>query len=163
MKDNRIVLIIAGLLIVVGLTKFDISSIFPAPSRGVDVMELTSPTDDNVKKEAQEVIDLLKQSGGDKNDFRKLRDLNLDLARLIELDGEDTVIKTTENIRQANSISGVMLRLDMKDKYKDLAKESKDVIVAAIGDDDVALTDDLRNKAVDSFNGLAWAYNEASK
>jgi hypothetical protein len=163
MKDNKIVLMIASILIVVGLTQFDISTILPAPSRGVDVMELTPPTDENVKKEAQEVVDLLKQSGGNKNDFKKLRDLSLDLARLIELDGEDTVIKTTENIRQANSISGVMLRLDMKDKYKDLAKESKDVVVAAIGDDDVALTDDLRNKAVDSFNGLAWAYNEASK
>lgn len=163
MKDNKIVLIVAGFLIVIGLTKIDIATVWSLPSRHTDVMELTAPADENVKKEAQDVIDLLKQSGGDKNDFKKLRDLSLDLARLIELDGADVVIKTTENIRQANSISGVMLRLDMKDKYKDLAKESKDVIVAAIGDDDVALTDELRNKAVDSFNGLAWAYNEASK
>ena len=163
MKDNKIVLIVAGFLIVIGLTKIDIATVWSLPSRHTDVMELTAPADETVKKEAQDVIDLLKQSGGDKNDFKKLRDLSLDLARLIELDGEDVVIKTTENIRQANSISGVMLRLDMKDKYKDLAKESKDVIVAAIGDDDVALTDELRNKAVDSFNGLAWAYNEASK
>lgn len=163
MKDNKIVLIIAGFLIVIGLTKIDIATVWSLPSRHTDVMELTAPADENVKKEAQDVVDLLKQSSGDKNDFKKLRDLSLDLARLIELDGEDVVIKTTENIRQANSISGVMLRLDMKDKYKDLAKESKDVIVAAIGDDDVALTDELRNKAVDSFNGLAWAYNEASK
>lgn len=163
MKDNKIVLIIAAFLIVIGLTKLDISTIWSLPSRNIDIMELTVPNNDNIKKETQEVVDLLKQSGGNKNDFRKLRDLSLDLARLIELDGEDIVIKTTEEIRQANSISGVMLRLDMKDKYKNLSKESKDVVVAAIGDDDVVLTDDLRNKAVDAFNGLAWAYNEASK
>lgn len=163
--NKNIVLLIGGLLILLGLTRFDLSRfnpVNPSPS-AVDVMELVAPSDENVKKEAQDVIDLLKKSSGSKNDFKRLRDLTLDLGRLVELDGEDLVIKNTDEIRQANSIAGVMLRLDVKGKYPNLAKEAKEVIVAGVGDDNVPLTPDLRKKAVDSFNGLAWAYNEASK
>lgn len=161
--NKNLVLVIAGLLILVGLTKMDLSRFVPSFPASVDVMELTAPTDDNVKKEAEDVISLLKASGGSKGDFRKLRDLSLDLGRLVELDGEDLVIKNTNEIRQANSIAGPMLKLDIKGKYPDLAKEAKEVIVAAIGDDDIVLSPDLRVKAVDGFNALAWAYNEASK
>lgn len=163
--NKNIVLLVGGLLILFGLTKFDIGKfkpVGPSPSN-IDIMELVAPSDENVKKEATDVINLLKSSGGSKNDFKRLRDLSLDLSRLIELDGEDLVVKTTEEIRQANSIAGVMLRLDVKGKYPNLAKEAKEVIVAAIGDDNVPLTPELRKKAVASFSGLAWAYNEASK
>ena len=163
--NKNIILLIGGLLILLGLTRFDISKlnpVGPAPTN-IDVMELATPSDENIKKEAQDVIDLLKKSNGSKNDFKRLRDLTLDLSRLIELDGEDLVIKNTDEVRQANSIAGVMLRLDIKGKYPNLAKEAKEVIVAGIGDDNVPLNSDLRKKTVDSFNGLAWAYNEASK
>lgn len=129
----------------------------------VDVLELSAPSDENVKKESQEIVDLLKKSSGNKNEYKKLRDLSLDLAQLIKLDGEDMVIKNTDEIRQANSLAGIMLRLDIKGKYASLAKEAKEVIVASIGDDNVNLTPELRVKAVDGFNALAWAYNEASK
>ena len=129
----------------------------------VDVLELSAPSDKNVKKEAQEVVDLLRKSSGNKNEYRKLRDLSLDLGQLIKLDGEDMIIKNTDEIRQANSLSGIMLRLDVKGKYANLAKEAKEVIVASIGDDNINLTPELRVKAVDGFNALAWAYNEASK
>jgi hypothetical protein len=44
-----------------------------------------------------------------------------------------------------------------------LAKETKDVIVAAIGDDQVLLSTELRAKAVDGFKALAWACNEGVK
>jgi hypothetical protein len=73
------------------------------------------------------------------------------------------VVKNTDEIRQANSIAGPMLRLDMKNKYKGLSKESQDVVIAAIGDDNIALSKELRPKAVEGFNALAWAYNEGSK
>jgi hypothetical protein len=79
------------------------------------------------------------------------------------LDGEDAVIKTTDEVRQANSLSGVMLKLDMKGKYKDLASSCNSVIQAAIGDDSVLLDKDLRAKAADGFKALAWACNEGSK
>lgn len=164
--NNKVLLIVAGLLILLGVAKINLGGLNPFVNNRpeiLDVMELTAPTDENVKKEAQDVIDLLKKSSGSKNDFKRLRDLTLDLGRLVELDGEDLVIKNTDEIRQANSIAGVMLRLDIKGKYPDLAKEAKEVIVAGIGDDNVPLTPDLRKKAVESFNGLAWAYNESSK
>ena len=164
--NNKVVLIVAGLLILLGISKIDLKGLNPLANNKpavVDVMELTAPSDENVKKEAQDVVDLLKKSGGNKNDFKKLRDLSLDLGRLIQLDGEDTVIKNTDEIRQANSIAGVMLRLDVKGKYPTLAKEAKEVIVSSIGDDNVNLTPELRVKAVDGFSALAWAYNEATK
>jgi hypothetical protein len=163
--NNKLILVVAGLLILLGITKLDIKKLNPLnPSpANIDVMELMPPSEENVKKEAQDVIDLLKKSGGSKNDFRTLRDLTLDLGRLVELDGEDLVVKNTDEIRQANSIAGVMLRLDIKGKYPDLAKEAKEVIVSSIGDDNIPLTPELRTKAVDGFNALAWAYNEASK
>lgn len=162
--NQKTLLVIAGLLILLGITKVDLGGLIKVNNpTTVDVMELSAPTDDNIKKEAEDVIDLLKRSGGSKNDFKKLRDLTLDIGRLVELDGEDLVIKNTDEIRQANSIAGVMLRLDIKGKYANLPKEAKEVIVASIGDDNINLTPDLRVKAVEGFNALAWAYNEASK
>jgi hypothetical protein len=166
MNNNltKTLLLIGGLLVAWGLVGHKVSTVIsPNNSVSIDVMELSAPTDPDVKKEAEDVISLLKSSGGSKNDFKKLRDLTLDLGRLVELDGADLVIKNTDEIRQANSIAGVMLRLDIKGKYPLLAKEAKEVIVAAIGDDNVVLSPDLRVKAVSGFGALAWAYNESSK
>lgn len=163
MSKNTI-LIVAGLLIAFGLsTKFNLINIYPNDLKTIDVMELAEPNDPNVKKEANDVVVLLKNSGGPRSDFKKLRDLALDLGRLVQLDGDELVIKNTEEIRQANSLAGPMLKLDIKGKYPNLAKEAKEVIVASIGDDNIPLSSELRDKAVDGFNGLAWAYNEASK
>ena len=164
MKNNNLVLVVACLLILVGLTKFDLSgfSILPNRPNVVDVLELPEPTDLAVKKEADDVVTVLKESGA-KSDAKRLRDLYLDLAKLVELDGEDEVVKSTEEIRQANSLAGVMLRLDIKGKYPDLAKEAKEVVVAAIGDDQILLSKELRVKAVEGLNALAWACNQGSK
>jgi hypothetical protein len=164
MKNNNLLLVIAGLLILVGLTKFDLSgfSILPNRPNVVDVLELPEPTDEAVKKEADDVVAVLKESGA-KGDAKRLRDLYLDLAKLVELDGEDEVVKSTEEIRQANSLAGVMLRLDIKGKYPNLAKEAKEVVVASIGDDQILLSKELRVKAVEGLNALAWACNMGSK
>jgi hypothetical protein len=164
MKNNNLVLVVAGLLILIGLTKFDLSgfSILPNRPNVVDVLELPEPTDPAVKKEADDVVVVLKESGA-KADAKRLRDLYLDLAKLVELDGEDEVVKNTEEIRQANSLAGVMLRLDIKGKYPNLAKEAKEVVVASIGDDQILLSKELRVKAVEGLNALAWACNQGSK
>ena len=160
--DKKVLLGLGGLLILLGLLKPEFSNILnPRPSV-VDVLELSAPTDETVKKEADDVVVVLKEAGV-KSEAKKLRDLYLDLAKLVELDGEDEVIKSTEEIRQANSLAGVMLRLDIKGKYPNLAKESKEVVVAAIGDDQVPLSKELRVKAVEGLNALAWAFNEGSK
>jgi hypothetical protein len=163
MTQKNVLLILAGLLIVMGLLKPDFSNILgPNKPVTVDVLELSEPTDEVVKKEANDVVSLLKESGA-KEDAKRLRDLYLDLAKLVELDGEDEVIKSTEEIRQANSLAGVMLKLDIKGKYPNLAKEAKEVVVAAIGDDHILLSKELRAKAVEGLNALAWACNMGSK
>jgi hypothetical protein len=163
MNQKNILLGLAGLLILVGLLKPEFSNILgPNKPVSVDVLELSAPTDETVKKEADDVVALLKEAGA-KGDAKRLRDLYLDLAKLVELDGEDEVIKSTEEIRQANSLAGVMLKLDMKGKYPDLAKEAKEVVVASIGDDQILLSKELRVKAVEGLNALAWACNTGSK
>lgn len=163
MNKKNIVLGLAGLLIIVGLVKPDLSRFLASKPVVVDVLELTAPSDETLLKEAKDVLDVVKKNNMSKQEARKLRDLYLDIGQLVKLDGEDEVIKNTEEIRQANSIAGPMLRLDIKGKYPNLAKEAKEVIVAAIGDDNIVLSPELRVKGVDGFNALAWAYNEASK
>lgn len=164
--NHKVILILACILIALGLLRPNLSNlgVFPNKPVAIDVLELSVPTDLNVKKEADDVVNLLKETGSSvKTDAKRLRDLYLDLAKLVELDGEDTVITNTEEIRQANSLAGTMLRLDIKGKYPNLAKEAKEVILASIGDDKILLSKELRAKAVDGFNALAWACNEGSK
>lgn len=163
MNQKNILLGLAILLIFVGLLKPEFSNILgPNKPVSVDVLELPTPTDEALKKEAEDVVTVLKEAGA-KADARRLRDLYMDLAKLVELDGENEVVKNTEEIRQANSLAGVMLRLDIKGKYPDLAKEAKEVVVASIGDDQILLSKELRAKAVEGLNALAWACNLGSK
>jgi hypothetical protein len=160
--DKKILLSLGGLLILLGLLKPEFSDLLKPRPSAVDVLELSTPTDEILKKEADDVVAVLKEAGA-KSDARKLRNLYLDLAKLVELDGEDEVIKSTEEIRQANSLTGIMLRLNIKGKYPNLAKEAKEVVVAAIGDDQILLSKELRAKAVEGLNALAWACNMGSK
>lgn len=165
MKNNHLILIVGFILILIGLTKFDISNLNILPNKppAVDNLELSIPTNENILKEAKDVLDVVRKNNMPKQEARKLRDLYLDIGQLVKLDGEDEVIKNTEEIRQANSIAGSMLKLDIKNKYPNLAKEAKEVIVAAIGDDNIVLSPELRAKGIDGFNALAWVYNEVSK
>ena len=160
--DKKVLLGLGVLLVLVGLLKPEFSDLLKPRPSVVDVLELSIPTDEAVKKEADDVVSVLKEAGI-KSEAKRLRDLYIDLAKLVELDGEDEVIKSTEEIRQANSLAGIMLRLDMKGKYPNLAKEAKEVVVASIGDDQILLSKELRVKAVEGLNALAWACNEGSK
>lgn len=164
MKPKYVLLICGILLVLFGLVKPDLSKFIPNNNIPTNIVVIEPPSDTNVKKEAEELVLLLKSFGSSaKDDSLRLRDLYLDLSTLIGLDGENQTVKNTEEIRQANSLAGVMLRLDIKDKYPDLAKEAKDVIIASIGDDQVLLSPELRAKAVEGFRALAWACNEVNK
>lgn len=161
--NNKIVLCIGVLLIGVSLIKSgNINLPWNNAPRPIDVLELAAPSDETLLKEATEVKDLVKAMMP-KDEAKRLRDLYLDMKTLISLDGEAEVIKSTEQIRQANGLAGFMLRMDIKGKYPNLAKECKDIVVSAIGDDNILLSPDLKNKALDSFDALAWAFNEGSK
>jgi hypothetical protein len=164
---NSVLLLIGAILLFVGLVKPDLSNVY-TPGSSVAVVEgcvTDAPADDNLLAKSKVIVDILKSSDDStkKGDCLKLTSLYCDLATLIELDGEDKVITDTLTIREANSLSGKMLRLNIKDKYPNLAEAAKDVIVAGIGDQDVALTPELRKKAAESFRALSWAFYQGSK
>ena len=169
LKDSwkNLILAIGAVLILLGLIKPDLSQwgVINNPV-AIDVLELPEPKSVELKNKASKIIEILKASPDRKADAKKLkdlRDLYLDISKLISLDKEDMVVQNTEEIRQVNALSGVMARLDIKGKYKDLAEANKAVIVEAIGDDSVPLTSELRAKGLDGFDALAWAYNEGAK
>ena len=56
-----------------------------------------------------------------------------------------------------------MLRLNIKDKYPNLAEAAESLIVSAIGDDDVSLSEELRSKSAEAFRALSWAFYQGSK
>lgn len=164
--NNKTLLVIASILIGIGLIKPNLDNFSLPWNNKNDVINRTTidrPKDNNLLDKTARIIEALQSHKDRKIDGVKLANLYNDLAILIELDAENEVIKTTEEIRQANSLAGLMLKLNIKDKYPNLAKANQDLIVAAIGDDSVTLDANLRKSAVEGFRALAWACNEGSK
>jgi hypothetical protein len=168
--QNKILLSIGVILIFLGIFKPDLSS-FNLPVGGggdvcvVDNYVTDAPADTELLEKAREIADLMRQSDDStrSRDCSRLSSLYCDIATLIELDNDDMVIKDTSSIRQVNSIAGPMLRLNIKDKYPNLAELAKDLMVSQIGDEDVVLDQDTRAKAVEAFRALSWAFYEGSK
>lgn len=162
-SQTKVFLVLVALgLIGYSIYKPELMNVRPRPTVDLSVVEIADPSA-NLKPLAEKVVDILVSVPDHKSDCRKLRDLYIDLGTLVSLDAENEVITTSEEIRQANSLAGTMLRLDIKGKYKDLSLATKDVMVAAIGDDLIVLNADLRKQAESGFLALAWACNEASK
>lgn len=167
MLNSKVVLFIAGVLIFVGIFKPNLS--FIVPNNSVDVivnpdLEVGKPTDEVLLEKAKKVAQAFDGSSFDKKvDGQRLALLYLDLATLIELDGEQEVVKTTEEIRQANSLAGAVLRLNLKGAYPGLSDAANDLLMSQIGEDIVPLDSSLRAKAVDAFRALAWGCFEGSK
>lgn len=165
MNTKNLLLGLAGILVVIGLLKPDLSKFINVsnPSNNSVTVVVEKPSNSDLLDECQDVINALKANKDRKNDGTRLASLYNDLATLISLDGEDMALKNTEEIRQANKLSGVMLRLDIKSKYPELAKATNSVIVASLGDDSVMLDDKLREQAIEGFKALAWACIEGTK
>lgn len=167
MLNSKMLLGIGTILIIIGLVKPNLSGLLNNDRSVVvdNIVVVTPPQDKDLKKKCELVIDIFKNSNSSTRvkDSKRLSELYMDLATLIELDGVDQVIKTTEEIRQANSLSGVMLRMNLKDKYAGLSDGANLIIISQIGDDDSPLDQELRTKAVEAFKALSWACNEGSK
>lgn len=165
--NKKFLLILAGLLVAIGLLKPSIPSslvnIFKPSAVVVDNQTIDEPSDPVLKEKCADVISALRTSSSRSKDGPRLGNLYADLATLIELEGENTVVKTTDEIRQANMLSGTMLRMNIKGEYSNLAVATNGVIVAGIGLDNVILNTELRAKAVESFRALAWACYEGAK
>ena len=165
MNTKNILLGIALLLISIGIFKPDLSS-WGLPNRNPSVpsenLDLVKPSEELLPM-VENIVKALSISSDRKVDGKRLASLYNDMATLISLDEKDEIIKTTEDIRQANKLSGLMLKLDIKGKYPDLPEANEALVKEAIGDDQVLLNPDLRTKAVNGFKALAWACNEGSK
>lgn len=161
--NSKILLIIAGILILIGIIKPDFNFNRGVPTNH-QIVVITAPSNGDLTASCEEVILALKEGGSSrKSDGRRLSSLYMDMALLIELDGKDQVIKNTEEIRQANSISGLLLQMNIRNKYPKLAQAAQTVIKTAIGDDNVVLNAELRAKAAEGFRALAWACEEGTK
>lgn len=155
-QNNGLLLIIATGLILyslffggINLTSSQNTDLqIPKPS--ANLLELCAP-----------VIDSIKGKADSHKDGLILANLYSDVATLIELN--EDIIKNTEEIREANKISGSMLKLNIKDKYPQFPSAATNLVVEYIGDDNIALSPELRQKSVEAFKALAWACNEASK
>jgi hypothetical protein len=164
---NKILLAIGALLVLLGIFQPDLGSLINSNPAvvGVECYVTDAPSDTGLLEKARDVTAILQDSEDStrKNDALKLSCLYADMATLIELDGEDQVIKSTNAIREVNSIAGKMLRLNIKDKYPNLAEAAQSLLVTAVGNDDVALDDDLRTKSAEAFRALSWAFYQGSK
>jgi hypothetical protein len=165
LNSKNLLLVVAGVLIFVGLTKPDlIWLVKPKPSVVENILVVTPPESKELREKCQPVIDALRGgSSNRKQDAKRLSELYSDLAVLIRLDGTNEVVKNTEEIRQANSLSGAMLQMNLKGKYPGLSEAAQSVIVSEIGNDIVPLDENLRGQAVKAFSSLAWACLEGSK
>tara|TARA_R100000278_G_scaffold121566_1_gene105838 strand:+ start:332 stop:832 length:501 start_codon:yes stop_codon:yes gene_type:complete len=165
--QNKILLAIGAILVLLGIFQPDLGNLVkPVPSVvGVESYVTDAPSDTTLLEKARVVSDILQDSDDStrNSDALKLSCLYADMATLIELDGEDQVIKNTNAIREVNSIAGKMLRLDIKDKYPNLAEAAQELVVAAVGNDDVVLDDSLRSKSAEAFRALSWAFYQGSK
>jgi hypothetical protein len=159
--NNKILLAIAGLLILIGLLQPDFGGLFSRP-QPINSVVLVEPKEE-YKDYVSEVISALSSDPDRKVDGKRLASMSNDVATLISLDGENEAIKNTEEIRQINKLIGPMLKLDIKGKYPKLAQASQNLIVSAIGDDVLLLDKELRIKSSEAFQALAWAYNEGAK
>ena len=159
--NNKILLTIAGLLIIIGLLKPNLGGLLSKP-QSIDSVVLVEPNE-SFKPAVSAIVDALLADNDRKVDGKRLASIANDVSTLISLDGENEAIKNTEEIRQINKLIGPMLKLDIKGKYPELAKASQDLIVSAIGEDVLLLDKDLRIKASEAFKALAWAYNEGAK
>lgn len=163
---NKLVLAIGAVLIGFGLFgRYLPTNILKPTVPAVESYVVDAPSDKALLEKARAVVSVLNTSNDSTKrlDCLKLSSLYCDMATLIELDNSDKVIKDTASIREANSLAGKMLRLNIKNKYPNLAESCKEVVVSVIGEDDVVLDENMRKKACDAFRALSWAFYEGSK
>ena len=164
--QNKGLLTLGIALVLIGFIKPSLTMDFLKPSPTVaENYVIDAPSDQTLLQSAKSITEILNESDDSTkySDCLKLSLLYADLATLIELDNEDMVIKDTASIRQANSLAGKMLRLNIKNKYPGLAEAARELLTEAIGEDDVSLDDEMRENSANAFRALSYAFYEGSK
>lgn len=166
--QNKLLLAAGVVLIFFGVVKPNLNNLLPVNSDiicSVENFVTDAPADIELMNKAEVVVKILQESDDStkKQDCLKLSALYSDMSQLIELDGDDQVINNTANIREANSLAGKMLRLNIKDKYPNLAEAAQDLLFFQLGNKDVKLDKELRSKAIEAFRALSWAFYKGGK
>jgi len=164
MKNNAI-LIIGVAILLFGLFGNDINLPNLNIYNNTSVEYITEkPDNKELLDQANDIVDIIKSNYSDssKEECLKLAALYYDLSILISLDKEDEVITDTASIQEANSLAGKMLKLDIKGKYPGLAEAAKNLVIIAIGEEDVSLNDESRSAAKDAFESLSWAFYQGA-
>lgn len=162
--NKNLLLVCGAALICFGLLKPNLNNFVPSVNVPNNKVVVVKPSDQDTLDACAKVTNALKNGGSSRSqDGVRLASLYMDMAMLIELAGNEEIIKTTEEIRQANKLSGTMLQLELKDKYPDLSEAAESLVTTLIGNDNVALNEQTRKKASEAFKALAWACFEGSK
>jgi hypothetical protein len=161
--SNKVLLVIGLVLILFGLSRYSSIDIpLPNPVNNSITLSIDPPQDESLKSLAEEVSQSLKDGSEDrKTDGVRLANLYNDMSVLISLD--DEVITNTNAIAQANSMSAKLLKINLKGKYPGLAEAAENLFKTYVSDDAVPLDDELREKAVQAFQALAWGCLEGAK
>lgn len=164
---NKILLIIATVLIGIGLIgKSNLLQIVNNNSCVVqEQLVVDQPKDQQVLEMCKKIV----KSFNSIDDSSRVKDslslsrMYYDLAILISLKSNDEIITTTGCIKEANSLAGKMLNLNIVDKYPNLSENCEEIVLYYIGSDNINLDDSLREKAYNAFMSLSWACQEGSK
>lgn len=166
MQKNHIFFIGAA-LIAIGLIQPDfLDSLNPFGGPKISNTQITeAPSDAGLLEKAKAIINILESSNPEdkQSDCAKLSSLYADMATLISLDNDNPIIKDTISIREANILCGRMLKINLQDKYPNLAEKTEELVLYSIGNDDVVLDSVLRQKAVEAFKSLSWAFYKGAR
>lgn len=165
MNRDKLLLAIGGLLIFLGVFQPDLNWPSVSPPAVVSTVDVDAPADKELKALAEDVRDcFLNSNDADrKSDALILGSLYNDISKVISLKDSYEIVNTTEVIRQINVLSGAMLDLDIKGKYDGLSAAAEKLVTSVIGNENIAMTDELREKSVEVFQALSWACVEGSK
>lgn len=162
--SNKVLLVFGVVLVVFGLSQYyPVNN--PSPNNPVNVvetLEIDPPSDENLKQLAESVVKSLKEGSEDRTkDGLRLANLYKDMSILIALD--DNIIKNTNDIAQANVLSAKFLKINLKGKYPGLAESADNLFKSYVSENAVPLDSEMRKKAVDAFQALAWGCLQGAK
>jgi len=159
---NKYLLGIGIGLIVLGLYQ-SVNVSIPSISSPCQTLKIDAPPEGELRELAQDVIQSWRDGSSDRSiDGQKLASLYNDISILIALD-TDSIVNSTNAIREANILSARLLKINLKDKYPGLAESMSTLLKVYVSDQDVQLDDSLRQKSSEAFAALAWACLEGSK
>ena len=163
MKNQSFMLYVGiGLVAVALLGKYDVvKNVVPnIPTVETTIKGTLKPNDAEGLDVCERIAEIISDSSASdkKVDVDNLTKVYLETANLIDLD--DEIITNTQQVRSSHIIAAKLLRINLVGKYEGLADESNTLFELVLGNDDVALDDELRKEAVKAFKYLAWALQE---